>query len=130
MSPFLLKYTEQVNITICTGVNALELDSREVVIMNFGQGLRFGNRMEKSLINPNQFKQFGMKICDDPTDPHRILGIEASEELFTPMETKGSNCWIIIQPATDDEFYNCQWILLSDELDCNSSNNTFEISSM
>ena len=41
--------------------------------------------MEKSLINPNQCQKFGIQICDEPTDPQRKLGIEASEDLFTPM---------------------------------------------
>ena len=63
------------NVPICTGVTALTLDSVEVVIMEFGQGLFFGNRMEKLLINPNQCQKCGIQICDDPTDPHKKLGI-------------------------------------------------------
>ena len=43
MSTFLPEYTEQVNIPICTGVNALTLDSEEVVIIEFGKGLCSGN---------------------------------------------------------------------------------------
>ena len=62
MSPFLLKYSEHTNVTICIGVNDLALDSGEVVILEFVQGLWFGNRMETSLINPNQCQKFGIKI--------------------------------------------------------------------
>ena len=47
MYPFLPEYTEQVNIPIFTGVTALELNSGEVVIMEFGRGLCFGNIMGK-----------------------------------------------------------------------------------
>ena len=46
MSPFVPEYTEQVNIPIFTGVTALTLNSGEVVILDFGKGLWFGNRME------------------------------------------------------------------------------------
>ena len=53
MSLFIPEYAEQMNVPICTGVIDLTLDSGEVVILDIGQGLRFGNRMEKSLINPN-----------------------------------------------------------------------------
>ena len=53
MSPFLPEYVEQINVPLFTGVNDLTLDSGEVVILEFGQGLWFVNRMEKSLINPN-----------------------------------------------------------------------------
>ena len=67
----------------------MALDSGEVVILEFVQGLWFVNRMEKSLINLIQFQKFGIQICNDPTDPHRKLVIEASEDLFVPMKMEG-----------------------------------------
>ena len=90
------------NVLICTGVTDLTLDSGEVIIMEFGQGLSFGNRMEKSIINPNQCRKFEIKVCDDPTDPHRNLEIEASEDLFIQMIMEGSNCGLVMHPSTDD----------------------------
>ena len=117
MSTFLPEHTEHMNVPICTGVTALTLDPGEVVILELGKGLWFGNRMEKSLINPNQCQQFGIQICDDPTDPHRKLGIEASEDLFTSMTMEGPTCGLVMHPPTDDELHECQNILLSDEFD-------------
>ena len=76
MSPFLVEYTEQVNIPICTGVIVLTLDSGEVVILEFRQGWWFLNRMEKSLINSNECQEFVIQICDDPTDPYRKFVID------------------------------------------------------
>ena len=46
----LSEYIEQANIPIRTGVTELTLDLEEVVILEFGHCLWFGNRMEKSLI--------------------------------------------------------------------------------
>ena len=46
MYPLFLEYVEQMNVPICTGVTVLTIDSGGVVILNFGQGLWFGNRME------------------------------------------------------------------------------------
>ena len=89
VSQFLREYAGQMNLYIDKGVNALELDSGVVVILDFGQGLRSGNRMEKSLINPNQFRKFGTKIYNEPTNPHRKLGIETSEDLFILMKMGG-----------------------------------------
>ena len=105
MSPFLPEYVEQMNVPIFTGVNSLTLDSGEVVILEFGQGLWFGNMMDKSLINPNQCRKFGIKICDDPADPHRILGIESSEDLFVPITMEGSNCGLVTHPTTDNDLH-------------------------
>ena len=73
MSPFLPEYAEQMNVPICTGVTALTLDSGGVLILEFGKGLWFGNRIGKSLINPNQCQKFGIQICNDLNDPHMKL---------------------------------------------------------
>ena len=62
MSPLLPEYAEHANVPICTGVTALVLDSGEMLILEFGQVFWFGNMMEKSLINPNQCRKFGIKI--------------------------------------------------------------------
>ena len=73
MSPFLPKYTEHMNVPICTVVNALTLDLGEVVILEFGQGLWYGNRMEQSLIKPNKCRKFRIQICGDLTNTHRKM---------------------------------------------------------
>ena len=118
------------NVPICTDVTALTIYSREVLILEFLQGLWLGNRMEKPLINPNQCQKFGIQICDDPTDPHRKLGIKASEDLFIPMTTEGSTCRLVTHPPNDNNIHECQKIFLSDEFYWDTSNNLFEMSSM
>ena len=130
VSPFLPQYSEQMDVPICKGVTYLTLDSGEVVILDFGPGLQFGNRMEKSQINPNQCRNFWIQKCNDLTDPHRNLVIQASEELFIPMAMEGSTFGIVMHPPTYNEFHECQNIILSDEFDWDQSNNLLEISSM
>ena len=112
-------------LPICIGVINLTLDSMEVVILEFGQGLWIGNRNVKSLINPNQCQNFGIQICDYRTNPHRNLDIEASEDRFIPMTMEGSTCGIFTHPPTDDKLHICQKILLSDYFDWDASNNFF-----
>ena len=76
------------NERICTDITYLTLDSGEVVILEFGKGLWFGNRMVKSLINPNQCQKIGIQIYNDLNDPHRKIVVEVSEDLFIPMTIK------------------------------------------
>ena len=78
MPPLLPECIEQVKIPNCTGVTVLTLTSGEMVLLKFGQSLWFGKKKEKSIINLNQFQKFGIRIFDDPTEPHRKLRIEAS----------------------------------------------------
>ena len=47
VSPFLSEYKEPLGVPICTSSTAFTLDSGEVIILIFGQGLWFGNRMDK-----------------------------------------------------------------------------------
>ena len=114
MSPFLPEYAEQMIVPICTGVTDLTLDSGEVIILEFGQGLWFGNRMEKSLINPNQCQNVGIQTCNDPTNPHRNMGIESSEDMLISMTIEVSNRGLVTHPPTDEDQYECKSILLSD----------------
>ena len=46
VAPFLAEYSEQKNIPIFTGVTSYTMESGEVIIIIFGQGLWFGNRMD------------------------------------------------------------------------------------
>ena len=130
MYPFPPEYAEQRIIPICTCVTALTLDLGKVVIIDFGQGLCSGNSMEKSLINPNQCRKFGIQICDDATHPHRKLGIEASEDMFFPMTMEGSTYGLVTHSPTYNELHECQKILLSDGFDWDPSKNLFQISSL
>ena len=54
MSTFLTEYTEHMNLPLYTCVTVLTLDSGEVEILDFVQGLWFVNSMEKLLIKPKQ----------------------------------------------------------------------------
>jgi hypothetical protein len=50
-------------------------ETGETIILEFHQGLWFGNTMEHSLVNPNQCRMNGIDLCDDPFDKHRKLMI-------------------------------------------------------
>ena len=79
------------------------MELREVLILIFGQGLWFGNRTKKALINTNQYQYFGIPIYNDPTDQHRPLEIEADFNTHIPMLMMGSTCELISRYPTDDE---------------------------
>ena len=95
VTPFLQDYSEQVNIPICTGVTSYIMELGEVVILIFVQGLWFGNRMEKVLINLNKCRAFGIPICDDPTNQNRLLVIEEYFHTHIPMLMVGFTCEFI-----------------------------------
>jgi len=80
------------DIPICTAATAVELDTEETIILQFGQGLWFGDRLNHSLINPNQCRSYGISVCDDPTDPNRDIGMELPANYFLPFRMRGTTC--------------------------------------
>ena len=91
VSPFLDSYTAKKDVPICSAVTAVDLEDGTTVLMEAGQGLYFGNKMDQSLLNPNQLRAFGVPVCDDPIDSHRELGINLPD-VFVPMKM---NCSLL-----------------------------------
>ena len=89
VSPFLSEYKAVENVRVCSGATAVTLDNGEVIVLIFGQGLWFGDKLEHSLINPNQCRAYGIGVCDDPTDPHREMGFHHQDQ-FVPIEMDGT----------------------------------------
>ena len=127
VSPFLAEYDEQQDVRICTAATAIDLDDGETIILQFGQGLWFGPRMDKSLINPNQIRSFGIPVCDDPLDPHRCLGITLPDNYSVPMSMNGTTCMFTSRCPTDEEMQEGQlrWFTVSDEQHWDPTNVTF-----
>ncbi len=116
VSPFLDELGSTENIDICTAATAWTHPSGETILLVFGQGLWFGHRMTKSLLNPNQCRAFGVSLCDDPTDPHRDLGIyDEVSDTFIPMVMNGSFCSLLTRCPTEDEMDRCRKVYLSSE---------------
>ena len=130
VAPFLAENSEQVNISKCTGATSYTMESGEVIIIVFEQGLWFGNRMEKTSIKPNQCQYFGIPIRDDTTNQNRPLGIEIDYNTHIPTSMVGSTCGFITQYTTYDEIETRQHINISNEHNWDPSKHTFKISSM
>ena len=75
--PFVAEYSEQVNTPMCIGATSYTMELREVIILIFGQGLWFGNRME------------------------------ADFNTHIPMLMVGSTCEFLTWYPTDDEIDTC-----------------------
>ena len=114
VSPFFDSYESKTDVPICTAVTAVDLDDGRTIILEAGQGLYFGDDMDRSLLNPNQLRAFGVPVCDDPTDKYRPLGIDLGD-IHLPMTMEGSICGFSSRCPTDDELESCARFQISDE---------------
>ena len=129
VSPFLSEYTTTDNVEICTAETARTRHTSQVYILVFGQVLWFGNRMYRSLINPNQCRYYGILLCDNPTDPHRTLGFHTNK-LNIPLFMEGTIATISTRCPFLEELESYQYIYLSDQEIWDPSNVNFKIMSM
>lgn len=115
VSPFLEEYQEQLNVRICTTLTAATIPrTGETVILRLGQCLDFHEKLNKTLINPNQLRAFGINVCDDPTDEHRPLGIRLDSNTHLPLYMSGSICGLMTWYPTNEELESCRIFDLSD----------------
>jgi hypothetical protein len=69
--------------------------------------------MDKSLINPNQCRAYGIGVCDDPTDPYRQIGF-FHEDKFFPLLMQGTTTTMYTRCPTNRELDECQKFFMSD----------------
>ena len=109
VSPFLSKYTTTNNVEICTAATAWTRHTGQLYISVFGQGLGFYDRMDISLINPNQCRSYGILLCNDPTDPHSPLGFQTNT-LNTPLFVECTIATMSTPCPSLEELESCQYI--------------------
>ena len=73
--------------------------------------LWFGNKLSDSLINPNQLREYGLLVKDDPFNANKF-GINADEE-FIQFDTKGTIVYFNSCVPTDWEMTHLPVILLT-----------------
>jgi hypothetical protein len=91
VSPFTDEYQLMTDVPIVSAATArMDEESGETVILWFNQILWYGNKLDHSLINPNQLCNNGISVCDDITDRNRRFGIDIHSDIFIPFEMKGT----------------------------------------
>ena len=75
--------------------------------------LWFGTQMGHSLINPNQIREYGVPVHDDPYNKHQF-GIDG-HEAFIPFNTMGTIVYFESRVPTDWESRNLPILLLTGE---------------
>ena len=74
------------------------------------EALYYEDKLDHSLINPNQIRSFGIDFWDNPFDKERALKIEADKHLSIGLTTQGTKVLSNSRVPTDKELNNCHWI--------------------
>ena len=128
--PFLPNYSKKIDAPIITGATAVDLKNGLTVALIFGQGLWFEDRIEKSLLKPNQFRHNGIPVCDDPTDNYCDIELAINDKIFIQMGMEVITCGSGSGCPTLEEMASCKRITVSHKTDWDPSAVHFNVSSV
>ena len=91
----------------------------QVYILVLNEALYFGNKMDHTLLNPNQLRDYGCKVYEvpkqfDPESPHSIVGPPDSG-IHIPLELDGIISGFESHYPTNKELEECVWVTLTSD---------------
>ena len=107
-------------VPIVSGATAFD-DNRTglTYILVFHESLYYGDKLDHSLVNPNQCRSFGLEVNDNPFDKDNDVGIKATSELFIPLTTKGTKVHFKTRVPTENELETCLHIDMTSKIEWN-----------
>jgi len=116
--PYDNTYEPIANVPIVTGATAYtDGDSGQTYILVFNESLYYGTRLPHSLFNPNQIRQCGIDLWDNPYDKQRGLEIEVSDELKIPLDIQGTKITFQSRVPTKMELDTCPHVQMTSDRD-------------
>ena len=84
-------------------------------ILVFNEGLWMGDKMDHTLINPNQMRHFGIKVQDNPYDDAPLYLMTEDGDFALPLSVQGTNSMADTRTPTEEELQTCNHITLSSQ---------------
>ena len=112
--PYDSTYEPIANVPIVTGATAYtDPDTGRTYILVFNESLYYGTRLPHSLFNPNQIRQSGIDLWDNPYDKSHGLSIDVSDELIVPLRMQGTKLIFESRVPTPEELSTCPHIQMT-----------------
>jgi hypothetical protein len=87
----------------------------ETVIFVFNEAIWMADKLQHTLVNPNQLRSFGITVQDNPfSDAPIFIATEGNEDVL-PLTSKGTILFANTRTPTDNELSTCRHIVLSSE---------------
>ena len=111
--PYDSSYKPIQNIPIVSGATAWTDAANGVTyILIINEALYYGNKLDHSLINPNQIRANGIDVHDNPFDAVPI-SIDMGDGLIIPLIKNGTKIYFDSRTPTEEELNMCQHIQLT-----------------
>ena len=113
VSPYSNAYEPIKSVKIaCSGTAWMSLASGETYILVFNKGLWMGDKMDHTLINPNQMCHFEFKVQDNPYDDAPLYLMKEYGNFVLPLAVQGTNIMADTCIPTEEELHTCNHITI------------------
>ena len=130
VEPFLSQYEPVTDIPIGTCITAYDHEETgETYILLFHQALYFGDRLETSLLNPNQMRDNGITVDECPMSlsnsksTHSIRVNDLAGDLIINLKLNGVFSGFNCRLPSKDEIENCPCFNMTSNREWNSYSN-------
>jgi hypothetical protein len=102
------------NVPIVSGATAYDDPvSGMTYILVFNEALYYGDKLDHTLINPNQVRSYGIPFWDNPFDPARSLSIDVNDDFHIPLRTFGTKLLFTTRVPTPHELATCEHVQMT-----------------
>ena len=123
VKPFTDELSSVQEIEIGSGETAYTCSNGETYILIINEGLIFGDRLENTLLTPNQMRSNGITVEDTPTQfdrrsRHTIVGADDhGDDVTLPLTLRGVISYLSTRYPTEEEQRNCRRTTLTSDVE-------------
>jgi hypothetical protein len=100
-------------------------ETGECTMLILKEAIWMGDKMDHTLVNPNQLRSFGITVQDNPFSEAPTFIATEGNEFTMPLSSKGTVLGVSTRTPTDQELQTCPHITLSSEHDWDPQNVCF-----
>jgi hypothetical protein len=128
VSPYTEEYESIKGVPIVQAATAYDdPETGETTILILNEAIWMGDKMEHTLVNPNQLRAHGITVQDNPFSTSPIYISTEGHEFSMPLKCEGTILGVTTRTPTDKELQvdSCPHVILSSEYDWNPQNVRF-----
>jgi hypothetical protein len=126
VSPYTDAYEAIKSVPIVQAATAYDdPETGETSILILNEAIWMGDKMDHTLINPNQLRAYGLTVQDNPFSEAPIFISTEGHEFTLPLQSKGTILGVATRTPTDQDLQTCPHIVLSSEHEWDPQNIRF-----
>ena len=126
MSPYTDKYEAIKSVPIVQAATAYDNpDTGETLILILNEAIWMGDKMENTLVNPNQLRAYGLTVQDNPFSESPTFVVTEGHECILPLMSQGTILGVSTRTPTNQELQSCPYVILLSEHEWDPQNVRF-----